>query len=366
MATPLLDQHADFLLATRDRRVAGRDVLLNQATKPRYFYDQMFKTHGLKFKGGTKLVERIQSKDPATFKSYSPNQEFQPKQIDTLQSIAVNWAFYEVDYTIIDETAELNSGDDNAYVDYIMSLEQGCRVDAANGLETLLWADPDSSKMESPSGSTRQESFSILCFITRDGGAPSSTNGGIATGSSNWSTLQGLNPSSNSWYQNQSRTYTAATPDHPEDGLVAAFDRQVLEVQFEMPDGVNSYVENGRLQNYCIATDLEGQAFYKARLRELNDRMERLHDPKISGPQYEGIPVKYVSELNRQSWTAGQSDYLFINLNWLVPWFHTDYYMKEKITTGGPRQPNSTVVYKFTWMNLICRNRREQGRVYAA
>lgn len=363
---PLLDQHADWLLSTRDIRVAPRSTLLNQATLRRYFHDQMFKKHGLKFKGGTKLVERIQFRDPNTWGPYNPNQEFAPRQHDTMTSIETNWAFYKADYTIIDETAELNTGDPNAYVDYIMSLEQGCKVDVANGIEKDLWALPNDGTMESPVGQTAGESYSILCFITRDGLAPSSTNGGIATGSSNWTTLQTKNPTGNSWYQNQNRTYNSLTPDHADDGLVAGMDRMVEEVKFEMPDGVQSYVESDDLQSYVIATNLDGRAFYKSRLRELNDRMVHLHDPKISGPQYEGIPVKYVSELDKQNWTVGQPDYLFINLNWLVPWFHTDYFMKEKVTTGGPTQPNSTTVYKFTWKNLICRNRREQGRLYAA
>lgn len=361
-----IQNHADFLKATRDVRIVPKEQLLNEATKRRYTYAQLFKTHGMPQKGGTKLVDRIQAVDAATFAFYNPNEEFSPRQIDTLRSVEVNWAFAKAEYVIIDETAELNAGDDDAYLDYIMSLEQQCVVDTANGMEAALWAKPDVSTMESPSGSAAQAAYSIPCFITRDGLAPSSTNGGVATGTSNWTTRQTLNIANNSWAQNQYETYTAATPDDPDAGLIHSFDRIVEQIKFDKPDGIRSWVGDDSLQNCMIATSLDGQAFYKARLRAINDRMERLSDPKISGPQYEGIPVKRVSELDDHGWTTGQPDYLFVNMEFIVPWFHPGHYMDEKIETGGAKQPNSTTVYKFTWFNLFLRSARRQGRVSAA
>jgi hypothetical protein len=362
----MLSNHADFLASTRDQRVVSKQTLLNEATKNNYFFfSTMMKRAEQKFKGGDKLVDRIQGDVAGTFSFYNPNDEFAPTQQDTLKSISVDWAFAQSHYVLIKETASLNSGDPIAYLDYVMSLEQGCVVDTINGLEEALWAKPDSRTMESSSADPINP-LSLLCFNTRDGLAPSSTNGGIATGSSDWTTLQGLSPSNEAWYRNKFKSYTAATPDNPDAGLISAMDDIVLQTKFELPDAMNKYGESESLQKHCITTSRDGIVFYKARLRALNDRMEQLRDPNINGVQYNGVPLVYVSELDGLGWTDNQPDYMFWDFNYIVPFFHSDTYMDETISTGGSRQPNSTVVFKFTWYNMINRSRRRQGRLFAA
>lgn len=355
--------HSDFLKATRDQRVVGKDQLLNEATKHTYFFfSNMMKRSGKKFKGGTKLVDKIQGTTSGNFSFYSPNDEFSPSQSDTLTDIEVNWAFAQGHYVLIDETATLNAGDPLAYLDYVKSLEQDCMVDIVNGLETALWKTPDNSVHEASAADPR-EPYSILCFITRDGLEPSSTNGGATN---DFTTIETVDPSNDTWFKNANNTYSAASPDDPDSGLIAAFDDMVLQINFETPDPLSKYTESEEKQKFVIATSRDGVTFFKSRLRQVNDRMERLSDPSIMGPQFEGVPIKYVSELDSQGWTANQPDYLFVNMNYLYPWFHTDRYMSEKIADGGAKQPNSTVVFKFMWYNLICRSRRRQGRIYAA
>jgi hypothetical protein len=362
----MLANHADFLKATRDQRVVPKQTLLNEATKNNYFFfSTMMKRAGKQFKGGTKLVDRIQGDAAGTFSFYNPNDEFSPNQVDTLKSIEVDWAFAQSHYVLIKETATLNAGDPVAYLDYVMSLEQGCVVDTINGLEESLWAKPNTATMESSTADPINP-LSLLCFNTRDGLAPSSTNGGVASGTSDWTTLQGLAPSNESWYRNKFKSYTTATPDDPDAGLVASFDDIVLQTKFSLPDAMNKYSESDDLQKHCITTSRDGITFYKARLRALNDRMDMLKDPAINGPQYQGVPLIYVSELDEQGWTDNTPDYLFWDFNYICPFFHSDMYMDETITDGGSRQPNSTVVFKFSWFNMICRSRRRQGRVFGA
>ena len=362
----MLENIRDFLLSTREARASKPEELLNEATLHTYFYSQFFKSHGMKFKGGSKLIDRVQALPAGSFGFYNPNQEFAPRQRQTLRALEVPWAFSYVHYVLTDETSELNEGDDEKLVDFVMEQERSCHVDAANGIETALWALPNVETMENVGQEDAREAYSIPAFITRDGLAPSSTNGGVAAGTADWTTVQQLNVAQNPWYQNQYSNYSAAAPDDPDDGLVGAFDDIVDDIQFEMPDGVKSYATDDNLQNHVIATSRDGKSFYKARLRQLNDRMDRLVDPKISGPQYEGIPIKRVSQLDEAGWTEGQPDYFFINMKYLVPWFHPKRFGQEKVETGGAKQPNATVVYKFYWYNLFRRSARRQGRVSAA
>ena len=358
-----LTNHADFLKATRDQRVVTKDMLLNEATKNTYFFfSRMLTGSQKKFKGGTKLVDKIQGTTSGNFSFYSPNHEFSPTQTDTLTDVEVQWAFAQDHYVIIDETAQLNSGDPYAYLDYVKSLEMDCMVDMINGMEEALWKTPDNAVHEASSADP-QEPYSILCFVTRDGLEPSSTNGGATN---DFTTIMSVDPSNDSWFQNANNTYTAATPDDPEAGLIASFDDMRLQIGFEFPDPLSKYSESDDKQKYCIVTSRDGVVFYKSRLRMGNDRMERLSDPSIMGPQFEGIPIKYVSELDQQGWTANQPDYIWLNLNFLFPIFHTNRFMYEVIRDGGPKQPTSVVNFKFSWYNLFCRSRRRQGRTYAA
>lgn len=360
-----LIQHRDFLESTRDQRVVGREVLLNEATKNTYFFfSNMFMSVEEHFRGGTKLVDKIQGDSAGSFSFYSPNDEFSPRQVDTLTPIEVNWAFAQSHYVLIRETAGLNSGDPIAYLDYIKSLEQGCVVDTINGLEEALWASPNVETMEAVNADPR-EPYSILAFITRDGLAPAAGNGGVTAGTADWTTVETVDPVQKTFFQNKFVSYASATPDDETTGLIAAFDDIVLQTHFEIPDPYRRYAESEDLRKYCITTSRDGVTFYKARMRAANDRLDYLNDPMVRGPQYEGIPIKYVSELDNQGWTDNQPDYLFLNLNFLVPFFHTDMYMDEVVTDGGSKQPNSTVVYKFTWYNLINRSRRRQGRIFA-
>ena len=362
-----LSSHADFLELTRARRVLqNKKRFLNEVTKRNYFFfSTMLRKEYAKFQGGTKIVDQIQGANSGNSGWYDPNDEFSPTQKDVFTPVNVAWAFHQGHYVIIDETAILNTTDSDSYLNYINTLDIGCVIDMADHLEKALWARPNKEKMEDANVSQR-EMYSIRSFVTQDGLAPSATNETLATGSSAWTTVATINPSTNTWWKNANNTYTAATPDDAEAGLIGTFDDMVLLVKYEMPNGIDKWSERQDLQNQVICTNRDGVVFYKARLRNLNDRMQRFNDPAIVGPQFDGIPVKYVDELDNAGWTANQPDYFFLNLRYLFPFFHKNRFMHEVVETGGSKQPNSTAAYKFSFLNTFCRSRRSQGRTYAA
>lgn len=358
----------DFLLFTRDYRVADKKVLTNEATLPRYFVmSRLMKSATKKFKGGEKLVDHIQGETLGNAGYYNPLNAFNVSTRDTSVEIRVFWAYLQAHYPLVDEAVELNQGDPDAFVDFLMSQEQGCVVDKVNTMERACWALPNFDTMEAENiQEEARRPYSFLCMVTRDGLAPSASNGGIESGSSAWTTLQGQNPANLTWYRNQFNDYNFNNPNSIENGIIPAFDEMVELVEFEMPGELATYAETMSLQLQVIATNLDGQVKYKSALRAVNDRMERLNDPTIRGPQYDGIPVKYISQLDQAGWTVDQPDYLWLNLAWMYPFFHTTNYMKEKITPGGTDHPNKVVVWKFTWHNIICRSRRRQGRTFGA
>jgi len=360
----------DWLKATRDTRVVGQDALLNEATKHKYFYSsKMFKNEEKKFKGGERLVDYLQGRTLGNAGFYNPVNRFNVTSRDTSTRISVPWAFLQGHYPIIEELQSLNEGDTDRFFDYIDSQEQACVTDKVNILEESLFALPNRTTMEDEATPVEgRVPYSILSFITRDGLAPSSSNGGVAAGTPDWTTIQGANPADADmdWYRNQTDSYDAANPGDPTQGIIPAFDRMILKVQFDVPDDLRKYATDDDLQKQCILTNRDGYTKYQDALRKVNESMMTLPDPSIAGPQYQGIPVKYVSELDNVGWTANQPDFLWTNLGFLFPYCQTGAYFREKITQGSHDHPNKVVVWKFTHFNRICRSRRRQGRVSAA
>lgn len=366
---PKLVEFADFISATRDVKVTPPSTLLSEATKNTYFMGTMWQGHSEKdvFRGGKNLTERIQGVDAGNFGFYSPNDELSPNQQDTLKEVAVPWAFGQSHYVFTEETIGLNEGDTNAYVELKKSYEKQTVIDIVNGMEEALWADPNYDTMELASADPKIP-YSIPCFVTQDGEVPASGNGGIASGSTAWTNIETLPPGTNTWWKNKSANYTAGSEDDPDSGLLATFDDIVLQVGFDMPTGIpgQMWSDNETKRRQCFVTNRDGIVFYKSRLRQANDRMDSLKDPGIRGPQFEGIPIKYAAELDNAGWTANQPDYFCLNFSFLFPYMRSGWFMKEKLTDGGAKQPNTHVVYKFVHYNLFCRSRRRQGRVSAS
>lgn len=358
----------DFLQATREKRVVDHKRVLNEVSKSTYFcLSRMFKSAEKKFKGGKSLKDFVLGSATSSGGFYNPHETFSIQNQDGLFPIDVPWAYHHRAYATVDEEIELNAGDAAAFVDMLMKQESGCVVDAANDWEEALWALPNKERMEdSATEQSAQKPYSVLSLVTRDGLAPSSSNGGLASGSSAWTTVQGINPSTNTFWQNANGTYSAADPTSLEDGIIPAFDDMLEDVKYESPDMLSKYVDDPSRQKRCIVTSKDGVVTYKKTLRASNDRMERLNDPTIQGPQFEGIPVKRVSELDGLGWTAGNPDYIWLDFEYLCPFFHTTHFFKEKIVPGGLEHPNKNGVYKFSWYNQILRSRRRMGRVYAA
>jgi len=359
----------DFLLDTREDRIVSADQMLNEATKPTYFiFSRAVQDKQQMFKGGEKLTDIIQGEDPGSAEFYHPNQTFNPSNTDTGTQVSVPWAFLKGDYVIIHEARELNQGDPSALANYVYHKEQGCLVSKVNRMEKSVWDDPDAGRMEADNLSDEEARlpYSIKSFVTRDGLAPSSSNGGVASGTNDWSTVQGVNPSNKTWWQNKTATYSAADPNDPNDGIIPAFDEMLEEVHFDMPGPLQQYQQvDPRNQRQVICTSKDGRQQFRKALRAVNDEMNELHDPATGSPMYSGIPVLRISELDGD-FTAGQPDYFWLNLDYLFPFFHTDYFFLEDVEPGGANDPNKTVVYKFTWCNWFCRSRRRQGRLYAA
>lgn len=367
---PTLNGFADFLAATDDTSLEKAQNLLIQGLKNTYLYDMLFEGRDIKkiTGGGTKMVFRLigDKQDSAGF--YNPNEELSISTRDTITTAEVPWSFFKGSYTFTEETIALHDNSERAYVDLRDTYESTCMRDMIDKLEESLLGLPNYDVMEASTitPGTARESYSILSFITRDGEVPSSTNGGLASGSSTWTTLETVDVANKPFFKNKFKTYAAATPNDLSTGIISAFDDIKLQVGFKMPNAIKKWSDGGNMKKQYILTSREGVTMFKTALRSVNDRMDQFNDPGIAGPQFEGIPVMYIAELDNRGWTSGQPDYLFTNFKDIYPGFATNFFFKKKDIRGSMTQPNTNVFFKFLAYNVVCTRRETQGRVSAA
>lgn len=359
---------ADWLNITREERANTRKNVWNNATLRHYFHlSRMFTSAEENFQSGDQLVDFVRFSEVGNGGFYNPVARFSHVTRDTTKKVTVYWAFYHNSYEFIREAAALNDKQGIALAKYTMTQEQRCEEDSLADIERALWALPNANTMESATidDSNHRRPYSIPCFITRDGLVPSSSNGGIASGSSAWTTLQGLNPSTiGTGYQNQSDTYDTSDPFSDTVGIIPMMDRLHLACKFDKPDVLVKYEESKRMKQ-VIATTRAGVTNYIIALRSVNDQMAMVNDPAIKGPQSYGTPVQPNDVLDTHGWTANRPDYLYVDLSVLKP-FKNPALDDEVVTGPSHDHPNKTLVHQFKAYNMICHDRRSLGRGYAA
>lgn len=361
---PSLANFNAFVRATGVKIATSPDKILNDATKNTYMLGRMLKGRDAaqSVQSGKKIEDRVQLSDNGTFQFMSPNEDLDIQNVDNLTPIEVNWRFAVDHYSYTEQEVELNSGDAQTYYKNLLkSKRQACKTSTFNGMEDALWAQPSKSGMESAGGKIP---YSIPAFITTDGLAPSG-----------FSAVEGLDPSTESAWRNQTETYDASNVTDPQDGLVRAMDRMWHKVRFVAPSGgPQEYFDNDMLQKMVIATNLDGITLLQSLTRDANDRLTPANNLGwVAGKvTYAGLPIEYVSTLDTAllnsgaAIPSGQPWFYYINLNFLYPIFHSRKYMSEKDPKEHPRQPYSYVVWNTTWYNMFCRSRKRQGLVSAA
>ncbi len=357
---PSISDFNDFVKATGNRVATSPDKIVNDATKNTYMVARMLKGRdaSMSVQGGAKIIDRIQLSDSGTATFYLPNEDLDIQNVDTLTNIQIDWRFLTDHYAYTEEELDLNSGNPQTYYKNLLkSKRQACHTSLYNKMEDQLWAVPSNAQMEAAGG---RQPYSIPTFITPDGLAP--------TG---FTTLETINPTTESGWRNQVSEYDPANISDRQDGLVAAMDDMWLSVKFEAPESLQQYAENDRLNKMVIATSKDGYKELASLTRDANDRLVPQNNLGWVMGQitYAGMPIKYVSTLDTALLNAGSVIaegapwFYFINLNYLYPIFHSTRYMDEKEPMNRDRQPFSFVVWKKLYYNLFMSSRRRQGLV---
>lgn len=366
---------ADFFLATREKMARDPSKLINQSSKYRnYFWPKMLRGLSTKqlFRAGTKLQDRIRLSIQNNFQFYSPTGEFSFTSSNGLVSMEMNWRCWLTYMTWTDHELVLNSGESEKekYKDLRrvkeLELEQGFW----EGAEDALWATPNAATMESghilEPGAVAGQTYSLRAFVTKDGLAPSSTNGGVD--GADWTTVMGITVSAQTNWRNQVEQYDSA---NFEQDILDHCDLMWLKVQWEAPESATQYMEETRLNKLVIPASMTGYSKLLKLARMSNNTLSpKGNFSEMQGKlTYNGIPIRHVSALDTVDATddaAGKPNYRFMNMNGIRPVLHSQrnrYAIQPAVTAN---QPFQHLHIEDTWGNIWCENRRELGFVSAA
>jgi hypothetical protein len=362
---PSLASFNAFVKATGIKIATDPNRIINDATKNTYMIGRMLKGRdaSLSVQSGQKIRQNVQLSNSGTAVFYHPNEALDIQNVDNLTSIEVDWRFLADHYSYTEEEITLNSGDPQTfYTNLLKAKRQACETSIFNKMEDALWAAPSNSSMELSSGKLP---YSIPTFITSDGLAPSG-----------FTTLETVNPSTESGWRNQVESYDPSNVTDTQTGLVNAMDSMWHKVNFVAPmGGPREYFENDQLQKMVIASNLDGVKLLQRLTRDSNDRLVPANNLgwTAGNVSYAGLPVEYVSTLNDALvnngavMTAGQPFFYYVNLMYLFPIFHNIKYMSEKEPIPAlPHQPFSMVVWKNLYYNMFCASRRRLGIIVPA
>ena len=358
----------DFVLTTRNEVASDPNSILNDAQKyPDYLIrDLLAGREKEMFQGGAEIEEYLELDPGAPATDYSPTDVFSYTNVDTLTKVKVPWRFTQNYYTWTEQEILLSSGAKVAMKNLHKAKKQGAYTSIFDKLEDSLVATPETAQMETSTGRTP---YSLRCFITDNGNAPTSLNGGV-TGA-DWTTVSGVNPTDKPYWKNQVSTYDGTSATTVRDTILKAMDKCWLKTGFRAPTNSQEYFTDSNMRRMKIIASTEGVAYMSEIARSANDRLTPAGDVgwSVGNVTFHGIPIKYVPALDTVDATpdaAGKPKYRFVNLNHFKLIFHPKKFMTIKDVTPAPNQPHVNLVLFDTYRQLMCTSRRRQGIVLAA
>jgi hypothetical protein len=355
-----LSSFSDFFSnATGPAYLTGPDQIINDAQLRNYEAFDLLSRVKKDIKGGNQIKDVITFTDPGTASTYKPGDQATISNVPGMETISVGWRFIRVPCTWNEKEIMLNEGAGGDLFQQYKRLKdfkwQQAYTSLLNELERLFFATASNADMEAGTG---EKPYSIRATVTNDGLAPA----GFAT-------VQGVNPTTQSKWRNQTASYTAASWLDPDVGIIGGFDTMSQLVKFKAPsismDGASWTPSD--LKNCVVLTNREGRAKYMKALRAANDFTRvGAQDPAYSSPEFDGVKVVAAEILDELSvFTAGSPGYYFLNNNFIKLVCHGSKWMQKGDVKTFPDKPDVAVSWIDCWGNTFNQSRQRHGLLTA-
>lgn len=387
MSGTALQQFNDFVEGTGPSYISSAQDVVNDAQKRTYTFGWLLGGDIASKKvvrGGSEIREKVFFEHGDTFMFHNPGETRDWRNPQKLVRIRAFWRFAEAHMSWNRQEVMLNDavryGDAETrfqqYVDLRNQKERMMWTDKWAGMEEALWAQP-TTDMEGENGKIP---FSIPAFINED------TSGLFdPQDSTAFTTIESIDPTDaalgRTGFVPQQRTYSNAVASNDDmfrgNTILGQFDLMFQDLDFQQPPTYKEYFQNPQYNKFRIATSTVGRAVAQQALRGAQDQfvIGGRQDPAYPNPQFNGIPIMRVEELDTATlYDSGSSTtvaegtadivgprFYWINTEYLCPVFHDAmYFAKDEVL----RHPNDTDTYVMpvnTWYNVICTSRRRQG-----
>lgn len=370
---------ANYLVNTRQARFKGPKDIVNELTLQNYTFPDFMRNErsGVTVKGGSELRDVIKITEFSNFRPYIPGEVRTPSRGPTDQEYIVPWRFFENDRPVTD--VEVSTNKDDAYAqfkDFEHSLMMDLQTDHGNGLEFQLWQRPNQALMAARAQTPGALMLSIPAVMTE--------NGVSAPGWGATNPIQELRPDLNPRWRNQVAVYDQTDPEHPYDGVLAAFTDCVNKTRYKSWKGKEQWMQgSSSMVNYgaCFYTSLGGLNLYQNLLRASNDHTRfGPQDPAYPHPLFNRIPVKHCAALDEAlldqtgavtgdpaqpgtysgtPYPANRPRFFFVVYEWLKLWFKKGKLFNEDgPKDGGAIQRDVNTMFIESHCNTFTRSRR--------
>lgn len=400
---PSMSTFSAFMNATGPSFLTGPEDVVNEAVKQTYILGRFLRGADMAatLQGGSDIRDSIMFDEQSTSQWYSPNATFTPTNPQVLTNWKAYWRFKVDHMSWTDQEIELQvpegmtqAARHQVYKKIKFSKEQRLWTSLLNSMENDLWRVPETADMEAETG---QVAYSIPAFLNEF------TNGlfysgATPTGKTAWTTIQNINPATETRWQTQGSalpaapsgtnvTYNSSSPtaSGASRNIIQTFDQTWMLTGFQAPPTKQEYFESPTLNKQVIACSFRGQGIYMDLLRQSQDTYvtSGRQDPAFTNPSYAGIDVLRVAALNTAllypddtatnplrteiTAAAGAEDigprYYWINGNYIRPVFHSRRYMVKGPVKDHRDQPFTKVQYVDVWMNVVARSRQRHALV---
>lgn len=264
---------------------------------------------------------------------------------DVFTQAEVEWKKVTYGWCYDEDEKEFNSSDRLQIIDYILAREQGSEQDFAEFIEESGWTTPASS--------TANQFLSIPYYLVKP---TAGQEGQLGTAPSGHTTVAGVNPSIvTSW-----KSYVADYDAYSQEDLIEKWIKANEMTKFMAP--VTTPELRAGPDNYAYYTTYAVWAAMRFLLRAQNDNLGK--DVAAGrGAEFYGRPIEWVSYLTNNDTQ---------NPIYGVNWGQFQVFAKTgrwRVSTGPIRNKDGHSmweVYRDSWMNLRCLNRREAGYCLAA
>jgi len=332
---------------------------------------------------GKTIKNFLQLDDKSTAHFFGAGGTESPTDPQVVTDMSTPWAFIRDDITYDMETINLHEGDTaQMFFNLKHQYEQKCMISKIRFLETTgLWGTPNEATMEAttPTNGVRHMQTIPVLVNELDDSLPDEV--------STWSTVQGIDSSVKTGWQNQRKAYDGNSTGANAD-LLKAISYMSRKVEFTgLPLGYGAYSDK-RTMPAVVWSSLEGVMWLEHLMRATQDSFVYLgrQDPTYPNPTVRGIPVEDVDYMvSANIFPTGTSGaysteddttndassthesgprYLFMNLMDIYFVLHSDIFFYRHKPRTPYHNPSRTTIYIDTYANLTAEQRRTSGTVY--